>query len=68
MPPQLTPTNMTVGEMIPDTLNPAHDPKFWCLPPVRDAPSEHRRKGYRMYLVSQGRAVGVWYNWYAAFF
>ncbi|KAF8151203.1 hypothetical protein K438DRAFT_1988199 [Mycena galopus ATCC 62051] len=54
---------MTVEEMIPDTLNPAHDPRFWCLPPVRDEPSEHRHEGYRMYLVSQGRAVGVWYNW-----
>ncbi|KAJ7165778.1 hypothetical protein C8R46DRAFT_1219565 [Mycena filopes] len=60
---------MTAEEMIPDTLNPAHDPRFWCLPPVRDQASETRSrkgKGYPMYLVAQGRRVGIWKNWTAA--
>ncbi|KAJ7772153.1 hypothetical protein B0H14DRAFT_3164805 [Mycena olivaceomarginata] len=59
----LTPTNMTAAEMIPDHKNPAHDPKFWCLPPVRDEPSERCRDRYPMYLVTQGKIVGVWHNW-----
>jgi hypothetical protein len=59
MPPALMKTNMTTAEMIPD---PAHNPQFWCLPPVRDRPSSVGR--YPMYLVSQGRQVGVWHNWY----
>jgi hypothetical protein len=63
MPPTLPPTNMTAEEMIPDTVNPAHDPKFWCLPPVRDQPSEYHKNRFPMYLVTQGRAVGVWHNW-----
>ncbi|KAJ7315786.1 hypothetical protein DFH08DRAFT_971799 [Mycena albidolilacea] len=64
MPHALTPTNMTAEEVIPETGNPAHNPQFWCLPPVRDQPSEdHRGGGYPMYLVSQGKAVGVWHNW-----
>ncbi|KAJ7758919.1 hypothetical protein B0H14DRAFT_2975215 [Mycena olivaceomarginata] len=55
---------MTAEEVIPETDNPAHNSRFWCLPPVRDQPSEDRRGGgYPMYLVSQGRAVGVWHNW-----
>ncbi|KAJ7939558.1 hypothetical protein B0H13DRAFT_2300239 [Mycena leptocephala] len=33
MPPTLTPTNMTFEEMVPDTANRDHDPRFWCLPP-----------------------------------
>ncbi|KAJ7809286.1 hypothetical protein B0H14DRAFT_3481577 [Mycena olivaceomarginata] len=63
MPPTLPPTNMTAEEMIPDTVNPAHDPKFWCLPPVHDQPSERQKNRFPMYLVTQGRAVGVWHNW-----
>ncbi|KAJ7933638.1 hypothetical protein B0H13DRAFT_1855881 [Mycena leptocephala] len=39
------PMNMTHAEMIPDTHNPTHDPRFWCLPPVRDIPSETGRSG-----------------------
>ncbi|KAJ7828218.1 hypothetical protein B0H14DRAFT_3466416 [Mycena olivaceomarginata] len=50
---------MTIDEMVPDRTNPAHDPRFWCLPPVRDSPNGTPRK---MYLVSQGRQVGVWHN------
>ncbi|KAJ7767525.1 hypothetical protein DFH07DRAFT_769620 [Mycena maculata] len=45
-----TKTNITAAEVIPDTANPDHDPRFWCLPPVRDNPSE-------------GRVVGIWHNW-----
>jgi hypothetical protein len=61
--PTLPPTNMTAEEMIPDTINPAHDPNFWCLPPVRDQPSKRQKNRYPMYLVTQGRVVGVWHNW-----
>ncbi|KAJ6453497.1 hypothetical protein C8R45DRAFT_1112375 [Mycena sanguinolenta] len=54
---------MKANEMVPDTFNPAHDPRFWCLPPVRDAPTGTSRQRHRMYLVTQGRSVGVWHNW-----
>lgn len=60
----LTKTNMTAEEMVPDTENPLHDPRFWCLPPIRDdltAPSSHR--GAALHLVTQGRKVGIWRNW-----
>lgn len=57
-----TATNMTINEMIPDRTNPAHDPRFWCLPPVRDSPNGKPGR-FPMYLVSQGRKVGVWHNW-----
>ncbi|KAJ7028995.1 hypothetical protein C8F04DRAFT_1265390 [Mycena alexandri] len=58
---------MTADEMIPDTEDAAHDSRFWCLPPVRDSPSEsgHRGGNFPMYLVTQGFKVGVWYNWTA---
>ncbi|KAJ7686441.1 hypothetical protein B0H14DRAFT_3534560 [Mycena olivaceomarginata] len=55
-------TNMTINEMIPDRTNPAHDPRFWCLPPVCDSPNGTPGR-FPMYLVSQGRKVGVWHNW-----
>ncbi|KAJ7754742.1 hypothetical protein B0H14DRAFT_2635368 [Mycena olivaceomarginata] len=45
MPPVLTPTNMTMEEMVPETGNPAHNPRYWCLPPVRDEPSEDEIDG-----------------------
>ncbi|KAJ7875002.1 hypothetical protein B0H14DRAFT_2569032 [Mycena olivaceomarginata] len=38
-------------------------PRYWCLPPVRDKRSAEPRGGYPMYLVTQGRRVGVWHNW-----
>ncbi|KAJ7711945.1 hypothetical protein B0H14DRAFT_3524242 [Mycena olivaceomarginata] len=52
---------MTKAEMIPDRENPAHNPAFWCLPPVRDAPTGGGR--FPMYLVTQGKSVGIWHNW-----
>jgi hypothetical protein len=61
--PPLTKTNMTAAEMVPDHANPAHDPRFWCLPPVRDRPTNTAGR-YPMYLVSQGWQVGVWHHWY----
>ncbi|KAJ7888646.1 hypothetical protein B0H14DRAFT_3430053 [Mycena olivaceomarginata] len=63
MPPTLTPTNMKREEMVPETDNPVHNPLYWCLPPVRDEPSEGGVDRFAMYLVSQGRSVGVWHNW-----
>ncbi|KAF8210710.1 hypothetical protein K438DRAFT_1808082 [Mycena galopus ATCC 62051] len=63
MAPALIPTNMTAEEMVPDDQNPDHDPHYWCLPPVRDESSGRQSEGYPMYLVTQGRSVGVWHNW-----
>ncbi|KAJ7433905.1 hypothetical protein B0H11DRAFT_2258995 [Mycena galericulata] len=62
----LTPTNMTREEMIPDTANPDHDPRYWCLPPIRDTPNERGGGTFAMYLVGQGKIVGVWHNWTVA--
>ncbi|KAF8196391.1 hypothetical protein K438DRAFT_1968108 [Mycena galopus ATCC 62051] len=56
-------TNMTANEMIPDTFNPLHNPEFWCVPATRDMASEKCSGGYPMYLVTQGRQVGIWKNW-----
>jgi hypothetical protein len=70
MPPHLPPTNMSVEDMVPDTANPAHDPRFWCLPPVRDKPSERdigKQGKFPLYLVTQGQLVGVWHNWWVFF-
>ncbi|KAJ7434717.1 hypothetical protein FB451DRAFT_1195096 [Mycena latifolia] len=50
------PTNMTPEEMIPDTINPDHDPRYWCLPPMHDDPSEDGALGHK---------VGIWRNWTA---
>ncbi|KAJ7806240.1 hypothetical protein B0H14DRAFT_3484228 [Mycena olivaceomarginata] len=58
-----SPTNMTSTDMIPELDNTAHDPRFWCLPPVRDESSEAGTGNFPMYLVTQGRSVGVWHNW-----
>ncbi|KAJ6476009.1 hypothetical protein C8R47DRAFT_1220476 [Mycena vitilis] len=55
-------TNMTAQEMVPDT-RPGRNPAFWCLPPVRDEPSDVQIGRYAMYLVTQGKKVGVWHNW-----
>jgi hypothetical protein len=63
MTPVLIPTNMSAAEMIPDNENPAHDPRYWCLPPVRDERNAKPQGGYPMYLVTQGRSVEVWHNW-----
>ncbi|KAJ7136479.1 hypothetical protein C8R43DRAFT_955705 [Mycena crocata] len=60
----LAPTNLPAEEMIPDTSNPAHDPRYWCLPPVREKESAGDGSGrFKMYLVTQGRSVGVWRSW-----
>ncbi|KAJ7794011.1 hypothetical protein B0H14DRAFT_2622306 [Mycena olivaceomarginata] len=53
---------MTINEMIPDRTDPARDPRFWCLPPVHDSPNDTSGR-FPMYLVAQGRQVGVWHNW-----
>ncbi|KAJ6451079.1 hypothetical protein C8R45DRAFT_1113801 [Mycena sanguinolenta] len=59
----LLPTNMTASEVIPDIFNPLHDQRFWCVPRLHDTPSESDSGSYPMYLVTQGRKVGIWYNW-----
>ncbi|KAJ7763728.1 hypothetical protein B0H16DRAFT_1718382 [Mycena metata] len=56
--------NALGDDWIPDTLNPDHDPKFWCLPKIHDAPSESHSGGYPMYLVTNGRELGIWHNWF----
>jgi hypothetical protein len=61
----LLPTNMTKEEMVPDTLDPTYDLQYWCLPPQQDEPSEKILWGnFPMYLVMQGRKVGVWHDWW----
>ncbi|KAJ7289820.1 hypothetical protein C8J57DRAFT_1494238 [Mycena rebaudengoi] len=63
-------TNMSASEMVPDTLNAAHDPRYWCLPPQRDSPNvvvgEPNKGKHTFYLVSQGYVVGTWRNWTVA--
>ncbi|KAJ7234291.1 hypothetical protein C8J57DRAFT_1531831 [Mycena rebaudengoi] len=63
-------TNMTVSEMVPDTQNAAHDPRYWCLPPQRDSPNavvgEPNKGKFTLYLVTQGQVVGTWRNWTVA--
>ncbi|KAJ7874258.1 hypothetical protein B0H13DRAFT_2348670 [Mycena leptocephala] len=57
---------MTAEEVIPDSFNSAHDPLFWCVPRMHDSPRDRSGGGYPMYLVTQGRQVGIWNNWTAA--
>ncbi|KAJ7121794.1 hypothetical protein C8R43DRAFT_1136479 [Mycena crocata] len=60
----LVPTNITQEEMIPDQDNPAHDSRYWCLPPRRDREALPQQGGrYPMYLVTQGRICGIWKSW-----
>ncbi|KAJ7707078.1 hypothetical protein B0H16DRAFT_1746637 [Mycena metata] len=60
-------TNMTAADVIPNTLNPAHDSRYWCVARMHDTASERMPGGsYPMYLVTQGRKVGIWNNWTAA--
>ncbi|KAJ7152682.1 hypothetical protein C8R43DRAFT_950687 [Mycena crocata] len=55
----MTRTNLPLEDMIPDTKNPAHDPRYWCLPPVREQQSRSNGSGkFPMYLVTQGKIVG----------
>ncbi|KAJ7165443.1 hypothetical protein C8R43DRAFT_1122165 [Mycena crocata] len=59
-----TPTNLTREEMVPDNVNPAHDSRYWCLPPRRDRDALPQEGGrYPMYLVTQGRMCGIWRSW-----
>jgi hypothetical protein len=61
----LGPTNMTPEEVVPDTRTQHHDPRYWCLPPMREDPDAvvSIGGGYEFHLVTQGRQVGVWRNW-----
>ncbi|KAJ7865587.1 hypothetical protein B0H14DRAFT_2573778 [Mycena olivaceomarginata] len=53
---------MTSTDVIPELDNAVHNHRFWCLPPVRDESSEAGTGNFPMYLVTQGRSVGVWHN------
>jgi hypothetical protein len=66
-PATLTKTNMKKEGMVPDVDTPGHDPQYWCLPPMREDPDTvvPISGGYAFHLVTQGREVGVWKNWYA---
>ncbi|KAJ6490866.1 hypothetical protein C8R45DRAFT_928699 [Mycena sanguinolenta] len=59
----LRPTNLTAKDMIPDTFNPAHDQRFWCVPRMHDKASDGDSGAFPLYLVTQGRRVGIWHNW-----
>ncbi|KAJ7019387.1 hypothetical protein C8F04DRAFT_1197736 [Mycena alexandri] len=65
---QLPKTNMTENEVVPDTRTEGHDPRYWCLPPMREDPNAVIAigGGYEFHLVAQGRQVGVWRNWTVA--
>ncbi|KAJ7813471.1 hypothetical protein B0H14DRAFT_2604944 [Mycena olivaceomarginata] len=58
---------MTAEQVIPDSFNRAHDLRFWCMPAMHNSPRESGLGSrYPMYLVTQGRKVGIWNNWTAA--
>ncbi|KAJ7017498.1 hypothetical protein C8F04DRAFT_1279271 [Mycena alexandri] len=61
-------TNLPPAEMIPDTQTAGHDPRYWCLPPMRGDLEEVVEVGNRFefHLVSQGNQVGVWNDWTVA--
>ncbi|KAJ7727805.1 hypothetical protein DFH07DRAFT_970020 [Mycena maculata] len=59
----LAATNLDVNDMVPDDVNPDHDRRYWCLPPMRNEKSKDRHGAYPLYLVTRGRQVGVWHNW-----
>ncbi|KAJ6451147.1 hypothetical protein C8R45DRAFT_1113691 [Mycena sanguinolenta] len=56
-------TNMTAADMIPDTFNPQHDERFWCVPKLHDSKTDGDSGGSPLYLVTQGHKVGIWHNW-----
>ncbi|KAJ7740333.1 hypothetical protein B0H16DRAFT_1729030 [Mycena metata] len=68
MPNGMRKINMTVQEMVPDTQTVGHDPRFWCLPPIREDLDDVVAigGGYEFHLVVHGRKVGVWKNWTVA--
>ncbi|KAJ7117956.1 hypothetical protein C8R43DRAFT_960460 [Mycena crocata] len=67
MAPQFSKVLLPVDEMLPDNRTPGRDPRFWCLPPMRDEPNLRvPRSQYAFYLVTRGRMVGVWRRWSVA--
>ncbi|KAJ7446789.1 hypothetical protein FB451DRAFT_1412198 [Mycena latifolia] len=64
----LAKTNMTEDEMVPNTCTEGHDPRYWCLPPMRDDPDDvvETSGGYEFHLVTVGHKVGAWRNWTVA--
>ncbi|KAJ7799344.1 hypothetical protein B0H14DRAFT_2617077 [Mycena olivaceomarginata] len=60
--PQMAKTNLPVEEMLPDRDTRGHDPRYWCLPPMREDPDAvvPITGGYKFHLVTRGRQVGVW--------
>ncbi|KAJ7076774.1 hypothetical protein C8R43DRAFT_966172 [Mycena crocata] len=63
--------NLPPQDMVPDQNNPAHNPRFWYLPPIRDDLDEVVMVGwgnsnYEFHLVTEGREVGVWRSWTVA--
>jgi hypothetical protein len=55
---------MTSEQLVPNTINPLHEPKFWCLLPTLDEATDNGADagGYPMYLVTQGHKVGISHN------
>ncbi|KAJ7264467.1 hypothetical protein B0H12DRAFT_1068720 [Mycena haematopus] len=53
-------TNMTAAEMVPDRQTAGHDPRYWCLPPMREDPDAvvPISGGHEFHLVCQGREMG----------
>ncbi|KAJ7113916.1 hypothetical protein C8R44DRAFT_881482 [Mycena epipterygia] len=59
--------NLPAEEMVPDTENEEHDPRYWCLPPVReDLSAPQSGGGQALHLVTNGHQVGIFQNWTVA--
>ncbi|KAJ7109542.1 hypothetical protein C8R43DRAFT_962546 [Mycena crocata] len=67
MVPNFSKVQLPEDDVLPDNRTAGHNPRFWCLPPMRnDVNLEVPRAQYRFYLVTRGRMVGVWRRWSVA--
>ncbi|KAJ7164599.1 hypothetical protein C8R43DRAFT_946414 [Mycena crocata] len=65
--PPIALVQLPEDDVLPDNRTAGRDPRFWCLPPMRDNVNlEVPRAQYRFYLVTRGRMVGVWRRWSVA--
>ncbi|KAJ7780679.1 hypothetical protein DFH07DRAFT_949907 [Mycena maculata] len=56
-------TNISWDDMIPETDDPKHDSRYWCLPPVQEDLSVQRTgSGKAMHLVTQGHQCRIYCN------
>ncbi|KAJ7118521.1 hypothetical protein C8R43DRAFT_1137268 [Mycena crocata] len=67
----LAKVNLPLDEMVPDNRGAGRDPRYWCLPPIRDDANDEevqspRKSNWAYYLITRGRMVGVWRRWTVA--